>query len=367
MKGTILVVEDDVLMLIGVSEMLRSAGYQVIGAEDGLAGLKALQQTRPDLIISDIMMPNLDGYGFLRKVRENPQWLDIPFIFLTAKGEKMDVRQGKQLGVDDYVTKPFDPEDLLVPVRARLKRAQELQAVAAGQMTQLRQVVLNTLSHEFRTPLTLIRGYTELMTETEGVEAQELKYFLRGLRNGSERLNRLVEDFLFLISLETGEMAESFAPRRQPVSPEIVVRQVAFTYRAELSPPADSLKLNVELPASLPEVMGDAEYLVDALGRLVDNAIKFSKPEGGEIRLRAAQEGAWVRLEVEDQGIGIPAAELPRLFEPFHQVNRKRMEQQGAGIGLVIAKGLVELHGGRIEVESELGVGSRFSILLPVA
>jgi len=366
-KGTILVVEDDATMLTGVRDVLQLAGYQVITAEDGLAGLKALEQTRPDLIISDIMMPGLDGYDFLQKVRENPEWLDIPIIFLTAKGEKMDIRLGKQLGVDDYITKPFDSEDLLVAVEAKLKRSQELQAIAAGRLAQLRQAILNMLSHELRTPLTLIRGYTELMTEGEEIGTEELKHFLRGLRTGSERLNRLVEDLLLLISLETGEAAESFAWRRQRISLETVVRQVALTYQAQLSQRGSPLKLTMELPDSLPEVMGDTEYLADALGRLVDNAIKFSKPEGGEIRLRAVQEGAWVRLEVEDQGIGIPAAELPRLFEPLYQVNRERMEQQGAGIGLTIAKGLVELHGGRIEVESEVGVGSRFSILLPVA
>lgn len=364
-KSTILVVEDDLSMLAGVKEMLQFAGYEVITAEDGLAGLRALQQTRPDLIISDIMMPGMDGYEFLRKVRENPKWLDIPIIFLTAKGEKADIRLGKQLGVDDYLTKPFDTEDLLVAVEAKLKRSRELQAVAEDRLTQLRRGILDTLSHELRTPLTLIHGYAELISEETGLGAEELKSFLRGLRTGSERLNRLVEDLLLLISLETGEMAEDFARRQQRVSTEAIVRQVALIYRSELSRRGSPLRLTVELPESLPEVMGDMEYLVDALSRLVDNAIKFSKPEGGEIRLRASQDGAWVRLEVEDEGIGIPAAELPRLFQPLYQVNRKRMEQQGAGVGLAIAKGLVELHGGRIEVESEEGVGSRFSILLP--
>jgi len=364
-KSTILVVEDDLSMLAGVKEMLQFAGYEVITAEDGLAGLRALQQTRPDLIISDIMMPGMDGYEFLRKVRENPKWLDIPIIFLTAKGEKADIRLGKQLGVDDYLTKPFDTEDLLVAVEAKLKRSRELQAVAEDLLTQLRRGILDTLSHELRTPLTLIHGYAELISEETGLGAEELKSFLRGLRTGSERLNRLVEDLLLLISLETGEMAEDFARRQQRVSTEAIVRQVALIYRSELSRRGSPLRLTVELPESLPEVMGDMEYLVDALSRLVDNAIKFSKPEGGEIRLRASQDGAWVRLEVEDEGIGIPAAELPRLFQPLYQVNRKRMEQQGAGVGLAIAKGLVELHGGRIEVESEEGVGSRFSILLP--
>jgi len=365
-KGTILVIEDDESMLTGVREALQLAGYEVITAKDGQAGLKALQQRRPDLIISDIMMPVLDGYGFLHEVRQNPEWLDIPVIFLTAKGERRDIRLGKQLGVDDYLIKPFDVEDLLVTVEAKLKRSRELQAVAGERLSQLRQAILNILSHELRTPLTLIQGYTELMSE-EGLGAEELKSFLQGVRSGSERLNRLVEDFLLLISLETGEMAENFALRRQPVSIEAVVRQVALTYRAELSQRRSPLKLTVELPDLLPEVMGDTEYLVDALSRLMDNAIKFSKPEGGEIRLRAMQEGEWVRLVVEDEGIGIPSAELPHLFEPLHQVNRERMEQQGAGIGLTIVKGLVELHGGRIEVESEVGVGSRFSILLPVA
>src|SRR5689334_521023 len=125
----ILVVEDDIALLEGLRDILVLAGYEVTTAANGLEGLAALERGLPDLILSDIMMPKLDGYQFYAQVRARPEWIGLPFIFLTAKGEKADIRRGKQLGADDYLTKPFEEADLLIAIRSKLDRRAQLDAV----------------------------------------------------------------------------------------------------------------------------------------------------------------------------------------------------------------------------------------------
>jgi len=164
-KPLILVVEDDLALLEGIRELLELTEYKVITAMNGQEALDVLEKQRPDLIVSDIMMPEMDGYEFHEKVSEQPQLNAIPFIFLTARGEKADIRRGKDIGVDDYITKPFDDEDLLVGVRAKLSRWDGLRKQRDEEVSDLKSKILLTLSHEFRTPLTYIINYSDLLAE----------------------------------------------------------------------------------------------------------------------------------------------------------------------------------------------------------
>jgi DNA-binding response OmpR family regulator len=154
MPETILVVEDDPAMIEALRDILDLAGYGVVTARNGVEALAVLGQRLPDLIISDIQMPRMDGYQFYGQVRAHPDWVRVPFIFLTAKGQKADVRRGKMLGADDYLTKPFDEADLLVAVQAKLNRRAELDAAPGRQMCVLKRTIVTTLNHEFRTPRT---------------------------------------------------------------------------------------------------------------------------------------------------------------------------------------------------------------------
>lgn len=376
---TILVVEDDVALLEGVRDMLELAGYRVLTACHGQEALQVLEaHPQPDLIISDIMMPRMNGYEFYEAVRARPEWVAIPFIFLTALGEKSDVRLGKQLGADDYIVKPFDEEDLLVAVNAKLRRSAQLQAAQDQQVSSLKHSILTMLNHEFRTPLTLVTSYTEMISESEGkTDTAEFEEFLRGIRKGSDRLRRLVEDFIFLVELESGEARKVYEWRRTLVTDlRALIEAAVAPYRSVAA--LRGLGLVVDVPQGLPPLLADVEYLEDAVRRLLDNACKFSQQ--GVIRVTAGLRQAvptgadeaegqrdWVSIAVSDQGIGIAAEELPRIFEAFYQSNREKLEQQGSGSGLAIVKGIVEMHGGQVEVESRPGVGSTFTIVLPVA
>ncbi len=362
----ILVVEDHEPLLKAIQSILEEEGYTVCTATDGLQALQMMEEISPALIVADIMMPRMDGYAFYEAVRARPEWVPIPFIFLTAKAEQEDVLKGKDMGAEDYLTKPFDHQELVVVVRSRLKRALSIQEVTEARFDQLKQQIINVLSHELRTPLTYVRGYTELaLEEVPNLSPSALEDFLMGIKRGADRLNRLVEDLLLLIRLDTGRAIEEYrllAGTRPDL--DKVLEGVAQQYEERAA--AQGIKLKVDLEPNLPPVQLCEPFFVDAVGRLVDNAIKFSQGEGKQVTVNAHQTNGWVEIAIADEGVGIPPEELPHLFERFQQINRELMEQQGLGVGLAIAQELIRLHHGEITVESTTGVGSTFTIRLPV-
>jgi two-component system sensor histidine kinase/response regulator len=361
--ATILVVEDDTALLEGLRDMLELAGYSVLIARNGLEGLAALQNCVPDMIVSDINMPRMDGYQFYSQVRAQPDWVSVPFIFLTAKSEKVDVRQGKMLGADDYITKPFEGADLLVAVRAKLNRRAQLDAAHGRQVADLRRTILTTLNHEFRTPLTYITTYADMLGDAH-IGSDEFKEFMRGIQAGSDRLRRLVEDFILLVELQTGEAKQTY-DRRCGRLPDLPMLLSLAVERVRSRAEPRHVGLVEEFRGPLPPVLADREFLLDAVIRLLDNAIKFSRKEGGRVILRAAPGGRGVRIEVLDQGIGMPAAQLDKIFDVFYQIDRAKLEQQGSGSGLAIAQSIVHLHGGEISAISQVDSGSTFTIELP--
>jgi signal transduction histidine kinase len=362
----ILVVEDNLTMLEGIRDLLEMSGYRVKVAVNGQDALTFIDEERPDLIISDIMMPMVDGYQFHAKVRERADLFRVPFIFLTARGEQADIRRGKAMGVDDYITKPFDEEDLLIAVRAKLSRWGDLRRLRDEEMADLKLKILLALSHEFRTPLAYILNYTEMLEMDSGaLTPEEFRQFMQGIRKGASRLNRLVEDFIKLVELETGEAVTAYRLRRHQISDTSAwLRVVGHGYQAAAE--RRGLKLIIDIPERLPPLLADESYLGDAIGRLLDNAIKFSKVDSKWVRLKAEADASKLKIIVEDQGVGIPEREIPSLFSVFHQVDRAKHEQQGTGSGLAICKGLLDLHGGRVTVDSEFGMGSIFTIELPL-
>ena len=226
---------------------------------------------------------------------------------------------------------------------------------------------MRMLSHEFRTPMALVLGYSELLEQSVlQMDDRDFDEFVRGLSRGSRRLMHLIEDFLFLSKLESGDLADKLdmASARTNV-PDEVVAQVVVGFRDQAA--AARVSLAHTYQASGADIAVEPEHLADIVRRLVDNAIKFSKAKGGRVTLSAHQaERFWV-LEVVDDGIGIPADALDGIFQAFRQVDRAKLEQQGAGLGLAIARGLAELHGGRVTVASHPGQGSKFELWLPLA
>ncbi len=368
MKTTILVVEDDLHLMEGIRDILDLSGYDVLTATNGLMGLEILraQPRPPDLIVSDIMMPRMDGYEFFDAVRAEQDWLAIPFIFLTAKGERADIRRGLTKGAEDYVVKPFDADELLAAVAARLNRRKQLDAVWKGEVSDIKHNILTILNHELRTPLTYVVAYADMLhRDADDLSVDDMRSFLRGINAGANRLRRLVENFILLVELETGEAELTYAWRSHRLENyEAMLRGLVNKYQ-ELAQERQ-VSLEVEVGHGLPAVTADAEYLVAALECLIDNAIKFSDKPGKRILLHAYLENGYLCLAVQDEGRGIPEHELQNIFESFYQINREKYEDQGAGSGLAIVNGVIKLHGGSVSIESTFGEGSTFAIQLPV-
>ncbi|MDX2160945.1 MAG: hybrid sensor histidine kinase/response regulator [bacterium] len=365
-KARILIVEDDINLLEGIRTVLQLEGYAVLTAEHGEVALNILlhEPFPPDLIVSDIMMPRMDGIQLLNEVRRRPEWMEIPFIFLTARSEKSDVVRGKRMGVDDYLVKPFDADDLLLAIESRLKRSEMIKKAKDEEITDLKQKILTILNHEFRTPLTFLVAYTDMLKEQQPnyEDDPETAMFLNGINIGALRLRRLIENFIYLVEMETGTAKRVYDLRRQAVSDLMEVLRAAHDHVFIHFP---DRQCSIWVEDHLPTLMADMQYLTTAVVHLLENAVKFSTAD--QVVLMGAQRsGDEIMIWVQDHGRGISPAEQARIWESFYQVNRAVFEDQGAGAGLAIVRGVARLHGGRVELESELGKGSIFRLYLPV-
>lgn len=374
--ATILLVEDDQSMLEGIKDLLSLSdiGYEVevLTAGNGRIGLEILSQRTPDLIISDIMMPELDGFEFLQRLRQNPNWVLIPVIFLTAKGSKRDVHKGKTSGADLYVTKPFNSVEFIELVSGQLKRAFQLSASRQQSIGRLKKDILQILNHEFRTPLTYVTAYYEMLADSLNHmrEEENFQEFLRGIQVGCVRLTRLVEDFIRVLDIRTGEMQSRFQEKARPV-PDLdhIIQQAVIN--VQHNSPHYQIDICYESRGgSLPLVWGDADGLREVFERLLQNAVKFTatrKKTEGRVTVETEVATEQIRIAFIDEGIGFPPHVKDELFDLFFQYNRGVLEQQGAGTGLTIAKSLVDLHGGKIEAENRPNDGgSVFTVWLPV-
>ncbi|MGE0455042.1 MAG: sensor histidine kinase [Vicinamibacteria bacterium] len=360
----ILVVDDDDLVRDTVRDILDAEGFEVAVARNGVEALRVLEGQAPDLVLSDVMMPEMDGHRFYEEVRARPEWLAVPFVFLTALGEKVDVRYAKALGVDDYLVKPVSRDDLMLAVRALLQRRARLEQAREQQILQVKEAMTVALAHELRTPLTYLAGYAELLQEARELKPEDLRTAIEGIARGTERLKRLAEDLGQLVALRSGEAQRRHLERRRRIDDPGALLGRALQ---RVSPLAASrgVELVEDAPPGLPPLLGDPDALTDAFARLVENAVKFSKPGGGEVRLRARAGNGRLRVELCDAGVGIRPEELERVLGLFYQSDRKRLEQQGTGCGLTIAHGVFMLHGGTLEIASQPGRGTTCSVELP--
>lgn len=364
-QNIILLVDDDPAILEGVADLLTLYGYEVLTAEHGLAALEVMKERPPDLVISDITMPEMDGYAFFDEVRRNPAWIPIPFIFLTARGQTKDIREGHRMGVDAYLTKPFEPEDLIVLVESRLNRVRMIQNVAQDDLDAIKNQLITVFSHELRTPLTYIYGYVNLLQEQHSeLNSDEVDSMLDGVRRGAERLVRLVEDLMLMVRLDSGVVAMEVDMRQYPLSVRRIVNEAVTSKQGLID------TYGVELVTSLPEglyVSGVNSYLMDAISRIVDNAIKFCRPTDGYVEIVAQANGNnQVTIEVLDNGPGFEPQAIEKAFDRLVQLERDQNEQQGLGLGLAISRELVRLHGGDITAKTHSESGSSFYITLPL-
>ncbi len=359
----ILVVDDDLPLRTLLRKMLQDQGYSVVEAEDGQQALAMMIQSTPDLIISDIRMPEMDGFEFFKRLSKNPQWSGLPFIYLTAYNDYESYRQSKELGVDDFLSKPVDVPMLLSVVKGRLHRAGQIRKAMDTELDIIKKKLLHLFSHEFRTPLTHIKGVSDILTDDSvNFDEDSLRKFYEILKDGTDRLQILMEEFLTVARIEA-----SYATRE--------AREFSATF--DLSRVIDEIKLSfmdrakekgIALIKEMPEhdihVIGCEAQIREILKRLMDNALQFT-PREGVVKICLTAHDRAVSIDVQDTGPGIEPSEQTRIFERFYQVNRIQTEQQGIGLGLYISRAFAEINGGTLIVTSTPGKGSRFTLLLP--
>jgi two-component system, sensor histidine kinase and response regulator len=346
----ILVIEDEESLREEVIEMLTLERFQVAGAENGQIGVQVAREYQPDLILCDVMMPEMDGYGVLTALRQDTATAMIPFIFLTARAERSAQRQGMTLGADDYLIKPFTRKELLDAIATQFQKQEAIERKTQSKLEALRSNISLSLPHELHTPLTGIIGMAELLIADFGmIEVPEGLEMLETIRSSAERLYRLTQNFLLYAELELlvtdparvvalqSHVVKSYA---QGVIAD-VAQKIAIAYDR-----SDDLKLDLQdTVAPLSELK-----LKKIIEEIVDNAFKFSEL-GTPVRVISTPGNNTFSLYVINQGRGITPEQIASIGA-YMQFERKLHEQQGSGLGLIIAKRLTELHRGELMIES---------------
>jgi signal transduction histidine kinase len=374
-KGLVLVLEDNLEMSRFLVDCLASE-YRVATAFDGRQGLERALELRPDLILSDLMMPVLGGEALVSELRSHPELEGIPIIVLTAKADEELRAKLLREGVQDFLTKPFSTEELRARVAnfLMLKHTRDvLQGALSSQSRDLATLAdelaaanrakdefLAVLSHELRTPLTPILSWSMLLREGK-LDAPTRERALQAIERSARLQARIVEDLLDVSRATTGKLRLNV----EPMALDAVIEAAIESARPAAA--AKAIALDARLDPEAPLISGDSERLQQVVWNLLSNAIKFTPP-GGRVRVELTRAGEHLRLSVSDTGCGIRPALLPRLFERFWQADPSSSRVHGGlGLGLAVVRHLVELHGGTVGAESEgEGHGATFTVVLPV-
>jgi two-component system, sensor histidine kinase and response regulator len=344
---TILIIEDDRAVRESIQDCLEVNGFQILSAATGVRGVQLSQEHLPDLVLCDVQMPGIDGYDVLATLRQFTTTAMIPFIFLTAKNSRSDFRYGMELGADDYLTKPFTPQDLLRAVDARLGKQAVARAEAQRQLDHLRHSIALSLPHEFRTPITGILTAVELLRHSAD-DPSQVRTLADSVQSSTERLYKMVQHFLLYADLEV----TAHNPTGSPPPPQgktfdpCPLISVAATKLARNAGRSRDLELDLQSA----EVALSEPNLLKILDALIDNAFKFSEP-GTPVQISTTVAPTGLLLQIIDHGRGMTLDQIANLGA-YMQFDRRRHEQQGSGLGLIIAKRLVELHGGQFRIQS---------------
>jgi two-component system sensor histidine kinase/response regulator len=360
--GTVLVVEDNPAMNNAICDILELNNYKVHSAGNGKEALDILHKERPDVVLCDIMMPQMDGYTLLRHTRADEQLRTLPFIFLTARSSPEDKRQAKSIGIEDYLVKPVDPEDLTVAVNNALRRSRNLAQETQVQMDTLRNQIVRTLQHEFRTPLTFILGYAEYLAEVAGdqLDLDTLRVSTNAILEGGHRLQDLVEKFLMLADIQ-------YRQKLPGTAESLTAQQILANAAATLAKEAEAAKIQIvfSTPDSTDKINGDVRYLHRAIVHLLENAIQYRRAESKRVWLSVVHADNYLGMQVADESRGISDEMVMRLQRPFEQVERDERTMPGAGLSLALIQHVARLHGGYLDISSHEGVGSTFILWLP--
>jgi signal transduction histidine kinase len=372
---TIFIVDDIPANLGVLDEFLTQQGFEVLMASDGESAVNKIEKAQPHLILLDVLMPKgIDGFETCQRLKANLQTKEIPIIFMTALTDIVDKVKGFKLGAVDYITKPFQQEEVLARIKTHL-RIYQLQQQSHTQNEELRfanaklaraarmkDEFLANMSHELRTPLVAILGISEaLLEEIYGEINIAQQKSVRTIQESGKHLLSLINEILDLAKIESGKLKLE--------KTKVSVTEVSQTCLRLIKELAQKKRIKIKtiFDQDVITLNADERYLKHILINLLNNAVKFT-PEKGIVTLAITGDvkEKLVQISISDTGIGIAQEDKEKLFEPFIQLDAQlNRHHEGTGLGLSLVYRLTEMHGGSVTVESEIGKGSCFTISLP--
>jgi signal transduction histidine kinase len=366
-RPCLLIVEDDAEQRAAVIEILSQElpGATIVGAAGGVEAWEILNRGGVDVVLSDVVMPGIDGIELARRVRSHAAVADTYVILITGLAPPEELFAAINDCADDCLLKPLRREELAVRVRAGLRRSADLQrlnrrALELEQAYARQSDFLSVVSHEIRTPLSAILSSANILLRYGAKRPDSVERFARVIYQEGQRLTRLINNLLDLAKIEAGLVEWRFGP--------VSVADLLDQARESFSALAGERKVRLEVAGSGADshIEADHDKLTQVLLNLVSNAVKHSG-DGCTVRVRSLpRAGGGVRIEVEDEGPGIPAGMEERIFERFAQIDSGD-ERVGTGLGLTIARQIVEHHGGRLWAEANRTSGALFVVELPAA
>lgn len=374
-KSTVLIVDDTQQNVQVLSQMLRNEAFMVVAAFNGPDALNLVEKRRPDLILLDVMMPGMNGYEVCEKLKQNPETVSIPVIFLSALDDAEAKIRAFDVGGIDYITKPFQQKEVLARIRLhlqmkKLEQQQERYILELKEkqdhLTRLnkeKDEVLAIVSHDMRNPLGGIIGISNMMRYEKIDDPEQIDEMLTLIESSAERLLVLVNDLLDVAVIEANSIHLDFR--------DVDIAHLLTDVRQTHEPTArtKSITLGLHVETDVPHIRADASKIGQVISNLVSNAIKFTS-SGGVVTIAARAGESHTQtlvITITDTGMGIPEEFMAGLFQKIGKHQRTgTLGEKGTGLGMPIVKRFVEEHKGRLEVHSTVSVGTVFTIILPI-
>lgn len=365
-KIPILVVDDKPENLDILIAYLDTCGFTISVALNGMEAIELAIEFIPDIILLDVMMPGMNGFETCHVLKQNDKTKGIPVIFMTALSETIDKVKGFQAGGVDYITKPFQQEEVLARVNAHLtichqRKKLERRNVELLQLNQEKNEFLGIVSHDLKSPLTGILGFAQLLKHyRKDFSEVEIREFVEGVESNVKQMLDLIENLLDVNRLETGKMTFSLG------KVDLGVYMFEALYRYRLEAETKKIRLHFDLPQGKYFVYADERAIRQVLDNMISNAIKYSFGEKN-IYIDLTVIGEYIRCQVHDEGQGLTAEDKAQLFQKFARLSAKPTGgEHSTGLGLSIVKKLVEAMEGRVWAESDgKNRGSTFTVELP--
>ena len=359
-KPKILIIDDEEIVLDSCTYILANSGYQIITARNGTQGLEIIEQEKPDLVFVDLKMPGISGLEVLERIQEHDPTI-VPIV-ITGFATVSSAVEAMKKGAYDFLPKPFTPDEMrLIARRAIDKRRLVLETIALRREKEmLREQFAAIVSHELKSPLGAVQqSMYGLASDLSDQLSDEQKSKIERLQSRIADLIKLVNTWLRAISVDISTIRDNFTP----------TSIVEIVSKAAESVQQHAIRKDISIETSIKEpfapIYGNEVTLVEALVNIISNAVKYTQM-GGHISINARQEEDNIRIEIKDNGVGISAEDLPYIFDDFYVGTTKPEGERRSGVGLAITKRIIDAHDGSISVDSELGKGSTFVILLPI-